>query len=379
MLYNRNRRIRCYLRKELLMKKRKKVLLIISIILIGICLTIAGLMIYQNHQLSKVPKLTFEEALQYTTKDKKDVLITVGMIADGKTTIKVYGENAKQLPEEVHDYEIGSLTKTLTASLIHQAIQEDKLHLDDTIDQYLALPSTNHHYPTIKQLLTHTAGYKEFYFESPMISNFLSGKNDFYRITKEMVLARLSKTALKNKEYSFRYSNFGYAVLGLIIEEVYQKPYRTIMNQYLQDDLQLKHSRISGGSKDLEHAWDWQEQDAYLSAGAIISDISDMLAYAGMQLEKTGKFQQAHESLQIINASKKAYSDMGIHMDEIGMSWIIDNENNFIWHNGGTGHYNSYLGFNPDNQTAVVILSNLAPNDRLPATVLGIKLLQSLQ
>ena len=57
---------------------------------------------------------------------------------------------------------------------------------------------------------------------------------------------------------------------------------------------------------------------------------------------------------------------------------IIDKENGFIWHNGGTGHYNSYLGFSPETETAVVILSNLSPNDRIPATVLGIKLLQEL-
>ena len=361
------------------MKKKKKIFLITSIMLICICLTIVGMMIYQNHQLSKVPGLTFEEALQYTTKDKKDVLITVGIISDGKTTIKVYGENAQQLPEEIHDYEIGSLTKTLTASLIHHAIQEDKLHLDDTIDQYLVLASTSNYYPTIKQLLTHTAGYKEFYFESPMIANFFSGKNDFYRITKEMVLERVSKTVLENKQYSFRYSNFGYAVLGLIIEKIYQEPYHTIMNQYLQDELQLKNSKLSNGSKDLDYGLDWQKQDAYLSAGAIISNVTDMLAYTMMQLEETGRFQQCHESLQVINASSKTYKDMDIYMDEIGMAWIIDTHNNFIWHNGGTKHYNSYLGFNPKNQTAVVILSNLAQNDGLPSTILGIKLLQSLQ
>ena len=62
-----------------------------------------------------------------------------------------------------------------------------------------------------------------------------------------------------------------------------------------------------------------------------------------------------------------------IHMDEIGMAWIIDRENGFIWHNGGTGHYNSYLGFCPETGTSVVVLSNLPPNDRIPATVLGIK------
>ena len=49
-----------------------------------------------------------------------------------------------------------------------------------------------------------------------------------------------------------------------------------------------------------------------------------------------------------------------------------------FWHNGGTGHYNSYLGFCPGTDTAVVVLSNLSPNDRIPATVLGIKLLQEL-
>ena len=70
---------------------------------------------------------------------------------------------------------------------------------------------------------------------------------------------------------------------------------------------------------------------------------------------------------------------MGINMDEIGMSWIIDNDNNFIWHNGATGNFNSYIGFCADTKTAVVVLSNLKPSYKIPATVLGIKLLQSLQ
>ena len=43
-----------------------------------------------------------------------------------------------------------------------------------------------------------------------------------------------------------------------------------------------------------------------------------------------------------------------------------------------TGNYNSYLGFNPETGTAVVVLSNLAPNYRVPATVLGVKLLLEL-
>ena len=65
-------------------------------------------------------------------------------------------------------------------------------------------------------------------------------------------------------------------------------------------------------------------------------------------------------------------------MDEIGMAWIIDSRNGFVWHNGGTGNYNSYLGFDKESSTAVVVLSNTAPGYRIPATVLGVKLLNEL-
>ena len=61
------------------------------------------------------------------------------------------------------------------------------------------------------------------------------------------------------------------------------------------------------------------------------------------------------------------------------MSWIIDTENNFVWHNGGTGHYNSYLGFNKKTGNGVVVLANYPPSmSKIPATVIGIKLLKEL-
>lgn len=103
-----------------------------------------------------------------------------------------------------------------------------------------------------------------------------------------------------------------------------------------------------------------------------------MLSYAQMQFKNNPYFEQCHKSLKTINASTKDYKTMGINMDEIGMSWIIDKENDIIWHNGGTGDYNSYIGFNLETETAVVVLSNLAPNYRIPATVLGVKLLKEL-
>lgn len=194
-----------------------------------------------------------------------------------------------------------------------------------------------------------------------------------------MLLDRVAAIDLRSKKKSFRYSNFGFAVLGLVLEAVYQEDYTNLLNQYLQEELQLKNTKISDGTGDLKKYWDWKKDDAYIPAGAITSDIEDMLTYAKFQLDEFDCFKQSHKSLEKISESTKSYRAMGINMDEVGMAWIVDNENNIIWYNGGTGDYNSYIGFNLESQTAVVVLSNLSPGYRIPATVLGVKLLQSLK
>ena len=79
-----------------------------------------------------------------------------------------------------------------------------------------------------------------------------------------------------------------------------------------------------------------------------------------------------------MNGSSKQYRMMGINIDDIGMAWVIDRENGIIFHNGGTGKYNCYLGIDPANGNAVVILSNLSLGYRIPATVMGVKLLNEL-
>lgn len=357
--------------------KKRTIIATISIVLCG-ALGLGGFMIYGSHQMNKLPRLTFNEALEYTTKNNPDAVISVGIIKDGQISYKVYGNNGKELPTELHTYEIGSLTKTFTAALINKAISERKIDMEDTIDNYLSLPSGNE-YPTIKELLTHTSGYNGCYFESPMIANFLVGKNDFYGITKEMVLDKASDLSLDQESYGFNYSNYGYAILGLVLESVYDTDYKTLVNDFAQNELGLTNTKISTEDGDLGNYWDWKETDAYLSAGAITSNISDMLSYAKMQLESNPYFAECHKSLKTINATTDSYKAMGINMDKIGMSWIIDNANGIIWHNGGTGDYNSYLGFHIETGTAVVVLSNLAPNYRIPATILGIKILTELE
>ncbi len=364
--------------KDIRKLKIKKLIKVIGIVMIFIIVLIVGYILYREYQLSKIPELSFKEALEYTTKENKNAVITVGIIKGGDISYKVYGENGEVLPREVHTYEIGSLTKTMTSALICKAIDEGLISLDDTIDTLLDLPEGKH-YPTIIQLLIHTSGYKAYYFETPMIKSFFTGRNDFYGITDEMVLKQIKKINLKNKEYLFNYSNFGYATLGLVLEDIYDTEYTDLFNEYMKKELGLSTTMISDGNGDLNNYWEWKNGDAYMSAGAVTSNIVDMLSYLELQMKENGYFKRCHESLMKINTSTESYEAMGIRMDEIAMAWIIDKDNNIIWHNGGTDDYNCYMGFNLETQTGVVILSNLSPSYRIPATVLGVKLLKEIQ
>jgi CubicO group peptidase (beta-lactamase class C family) len=359
--------------------KNKWVKALKVIIGIAVCvgLAMSGLSIYGKYRMSKIPELSFQECLAYTTKNNDDAIITVGIIKDGNTSYTVYGANGKELSQKLHTYEIGSLTKTFTAAMISKAVKDGEIDLSATIDQYITLPEEND-YPTIAELLTHTSGYKGYYLEQPMISNFIHDKNDFFGITRDMIIRKAGKISLPG-EYKFNYSNYGYAVLGIILENVYGGDYKTLMNQFLRTELKLSDTQISEQNGDLGKYWDWNDDDAYLAAGGITSNITDMLAYAQMLLDKYEYFADCQASLMVIDASTEEYKMLGINMDEIGMAWIIDNENNIIWHNGGTDDYNSYLGFDPESGTAVVVLSNLSPEYRIPATVLGVKALNEVR
>lgn len=357
--------------------KRKNIVIVIVSCLSLLLIAFLVYVFIGISQMKKVPSLSFKDALEYTTKDNKEALITVGVIKDGVAEFKVYGENGKEVENNEYTYEIGSITKTITALMLKKGEMEGKLNLEDSIDMYLSLPEGDN-YPKIIDLLTHTSGYKPYYFETPMIKNFFKGRNDFYGINGEMVKERIGKINLDKESYGFSYSNFGFAVLGLVLESVYGESWKTLAEDFLLNELGLENTHVSVGKGELGHNWQWREDDAYLSAGAVTSNISDMLKYAGYYLEEDELFGECQESVKTINASSSAYRTMGINMDQIGLSWIIDKENGIIWHNGGTGHYNSYIGFSKENNTAVVILSNLAPNYRIPATVLGLKLLMEL-
>ena len=332
-----------------------------------------------SESLDDIANMSSMEMIEHTANGVKKAAITVGVVRNGQMSYKVYGENGKELSKREYAYEIGSITKTFTAALIAKSLYENIINLDDSINLYLNLPVSGY-YPTIRRLLTHTSGYKSSYYEGYVSTDFLNSRNNFYSITERKVINRIGSIKLETKDYPFEYSNFGFAVLGLTLEKINNDSFTLLMNNYIKNDLWLNNTRISDGNGDLSNYWVWDNGNPYIAAGALMSNITDMMKYAQMQMNETQPyFNLSHDILAQVNATPPDYEKLGIRIDAVGAGWMIDTVNNIIWHNGGTGNYNCYLGFDKSNQIAVVVLSNMAANFRINATLIGSALLNELR
>ncbi len=362
------------------MKKSNRTLVIVCSIL-AVCLFSAGAFhafsSYKAKQTAllneQLPTMTLEEMIEYTSRGEKDARITVGILKDGKSSYTVYGENGEVLPLQSPTYEIGSITKTFTAALLFKAIGEGRISLDDRIDKYLELPERAY-YPTVRRLVTHTAGYKAQYITPALIAKFLTGQNPLYGYSQEQLIKQIGDIELEDKDYPFEYSNLGISVIGVVLSRIYSQSYATLMEEFIKNDLGLDNTRVLGEPKDFRKYWAWKEDDGYLSCGAIKSSITDMLEYASILMDAPPDYLAAPQ--EKLTETKQGGNELqNLHMEGIGATWFLDEVNNITYHGGGTDHFNSYLGFNKEKQTAVVVLANFKMQHRISASTMGIKCL----
>lgn len=356
--------------------KRKSALTVISVLLafiLTVTCAIGGVAAYGQSSMAKLDGMSVMDMIKYDCSDKH-AKISVALIENGQVTYRVYGADGEE--SKIYDYEIGSISKTFVGLMCAKAVDEGKLKLSDSISQYLDLEE-NKYYPTIERLLTHTSGYEAYYFESKMIGNKLAGiSNDYYGTDKERILDRVKNVKLEDKDYPFVYSNFGISVLGLVLEKIYNGDFADIMNGFIRSELKLVNTEVAKQSGNLGNYWMWNADDGYIPAGAIISNIEDAASYLNTYLTDGLDYATiTYGKIKTVNANNAPYEKLNIRMDSVGMTWILDDKNDIVWHNGGTSGFNSYMGFTKDKQKGVVVLSNLGPNDRISVTVIGAKIL----
>ena len=135
-------------------------------------------------------------------------------------------------------FRIASFTKPITAMLILQLVEEEKLELDGKLTQYLPeFPKEKGENITIHQLLTHTAGITG----ESRISNLIHIEKEYY--SRERLLNCIAERELVYEPGKGReYSNFGYALLGLVIEKVSGKSYNEALQEKICQPAGMKNT-----------------------------------------------------------------------------------------------------------------------------------------
>jgi CubicO group peptidase (beta-lactamase class C family) len=297
--------------------------------------------------------------ISYSTRRQTNAKITVGVLRDGEKNIKIYGKDGRELPFKEHIYEIASITKSFTGAIFAQLVMNGKLCLYETIDKHLDLPA-GMNYPTIKSLLTHTSGYeREYMFRLAHIRNWIFS-NPRHGQTRKKILRKLTSLNLENETNKHLYSNFGYAVAGLILENIHNKEFTEIMNRFLSNDLGLKNTRISDGTGSFSRYRRWQNDNPYLASVGLVSTISDLLLYAEMLIYNNPSF---------LNLKFTNYEIINEYLN-YGLGWYIEPRNNRIFHDGWSLH-NSYIFIDFNYKLAIVVLSNLDNNFRYNSVAIG--------
>jgi D-alanyl-D-alanine carboxypeptidase len=143
-----------------------------------------------------------------------------------------YGQLA--VPTAPLCYQIGSVTKTFTATLIHRLCNSGQLSLDTTLDNFFPTISTADSI-TIAHLLNHTSGLTDFTIKQDSLIQWLTEPVSAQDILDEIIRQDIIFAPGEN----VRYSNTAYYLLGRIIEQLYQAPYDVVIEREITRPLSL--------------------------------------------------------------------------------------------------------------------------------------------
>ena len=256
-------------------------------------------------------------------------------------------------------FEIGSLTKQFTAACLLLLAQDGKLSVDDRISKHLAGRPPGWSNVTIRHLLTHTSGIKNY-----------TGHDGFEltrRLTQAQFLAALSKLPPDFPPGAqAKYSNSGYNLLGFIIENVSGKSYWSFLTDRIWGPLGMTSSTNRDPIIVVPHRADGYlrkngallNRDSDLtdvfSAGAIVSNIGDLV-----------KWNAALDTDKLLHATNRAQMWTAGKLNDgsdcpYGFGWRVNpfQGHKNIGHSGSTSGFSATLQRFPDDGLAVIVLCN---------------------
>ena len=229
---------------------------------------------------------------------------------------------------------------------------------------------------TLADLATHTSGLPRL--PPGLIRQALRNRQDPYAdFTTAQLIQALERRPKQPPGVRVRYSNFGFGVLAEAVSRATGTSYPDLVRLRIAAPLDLRDTGVladgseeraaSGHTRRGRPTGDWN-MGALAGAGALRSSTRDLLIFLGAHL--------APETTRLaapIRAVLAPRARIGRPL-WIGLGWhVLDRKGGarWWWHNGGTGGFASFVGFDPGTASRVVVLGNSArPVDRLGQVLL---------
>lgn len=288
----------------------------------------------------------------------------IAVIKNGKL-IKAEGYGAASVEFNVPAtkdtvFEIGSVTKQLTAAAIMLLVEDGKISLDEKIAKYLPDTPASWQNVTVRHLLTHTSGIKSY--------TYLSGFELTKRLKRDDFIKKLHAEPLEFEPGArWNYSNSGYNLLGFIIESVSGKSYWDFMRERVFSPLGMtatadRDPQFIIKNRAVGYEWennrlvgrDYDLTDVF-SAGAVVSTVADLAKWdAALRDAKLLKKESLRQmwTPHLLNDGKTYPYGFGFGVADFRGHKLIS-------HNGQTAGFAANISRFVDDDLSIIVLTNL--------------------
>ena len=302
-------------------------------------------------------------------KQHQSVGIVVGIVdSTGRRTIS-YGKfdtGDNRAVDGNTIFEIGSVTKVFTSLLLADMVQRGEVALTDPVAKYLPagvkMPERNGRQITLEDLATHTSGL-------PRLPSNLSPKdaaNPYADYSVEQLYQFLSGYQLTRDIGSqYEYSNLGGGLLGHVLARRAGMDYEKLVRSRICEPLGMRSTAITlseemktrfavGHDGTMQKVAYW-DLPTLAGAGALRSTANDMLTFVAANLGYVKS--PLAPAMTAMLAVRRPTGTPGL---DVGLAWHIltRDGHEIVWHNGGTGGFRSFIGFERKTGIGVVVLSN---------------------
>ena len=286
----------------------------------------------------------------------------------------------KALPNTL--YHIASISKVFTAVAVLQLVEKGLLNLDDTVVKHLPwfkgkTKKTDSKNITLRQILSHTSGI----FRDGDTPHWVTGKFPT-SLQKSFSQKSLSQENLTG----FKYSNYGFSLLGQVLEKVTGEFY----DQYIQKNIfkalgmESTFTDYSEGLKNIAAGYGREiprekrevfphyRTNAYAPATGFLSTVADLAKFvSALSLDSAAKHRLLGRELK--KQMMHPYEKTGRGEDKygLGIETFSLGKRKVLSHSGGFQGFITQIMFDPENNLGVVVLSN-ALGSSAPALAQGI-------